>query len=114
MILLKILKIKKKKNFIKSIYTLNKEIQKYDLKKDITELETIDTLNIFKSINYPHKIALQRSITTGIQIDNIIEIVDGLEANEKIVVRGQSLLENNSKIKVISQIQPLSVNDSAE
>ena len=54
----------------------------------------------------------KRAVTTGILIDNKLEITKGLDPGEEIVIRGQTLLEDNAKIKVIEQVQPLDVEDT--
>lgn len=109
-----ILEDKEKISIIKSVYTLDKNEQKYILKENVSETEQQSIFKIFDEINYPYQIAVQRKITTGIQIDNKLEIVEGLNPNEKIVVRGQSLLEDNSRVKIIDQIKPLSEDDPIE
>ena len=50
----------------------------------------------------------KRTITTGILIDQILEVQDGLKAGEEIVIRGQTLLDDGAKINVVDRIQPLS------
>jgi multidrug efflux pump subunit AcrA (membrane-fusion protein) len=47
--------------------------------------------------------AEKRIIVKGIEIDNITELVEGVQANERVIIRGQTLLENGSKIRVIDQ-----------
>jgi multidrug efflux pump subunit AcrA (membrane-fusion protein) len=49
----------------------------------------------------------KRIIVPGIIIDGIAEIVSGLEPNEEIVVRGQTLLDDGSRVNVIERITPL-------
>jgi RND family efflux transporter MFP subunit len=56
----------------------------------------------------------KREVTTGIQIDNKAEIVDGLEPGETVVIRGQTLLEDGSPVKVIEQVEPLESQDTVE
>lgn len=65
-----------------------------------------------KRTNNDEGIAELRQIKTGIQIDNKSEIVEGLNPDEEIVIRGQSLLENNTKIKIIKTIESLSKEDN--
>ncbi|MBN2535378.1 MAG: efflux RND transporter periplasmic adaptor subunit [Spirochaetales bacterium] len=55
--------------------------------------------------------AEMRPVKTGILIDNKQEIVEGLKNGEEIVIRGQTLLEDQAKIKVVEQVKPLSVGD---
>lgn len=42
--------------------------------------------------------AVRRAVVTGIETDGLIEIVDGLSADEQIVVTGQSSLRDGSKV----------------
>jgi RND family efflux transporter MFP subunit len=56
--------------------------------------------------------AERRAVKPGIEIDNKLEIIEGLKPGEEIVVRGQTLLEDNAKIKIIEQVPPLDVEDS--
>jgi multidrug efflux pump subunit AcrA (membrane-fusion protein) len=55
-----------------------------------------------------------RNVTLGIEIDNKVEITEGLAEDEEVVVQGQTLLEDKAKVKVIDQIQPLSRDDILE
>jgi len=55
-----------------------------------------------------------RKITLGLSIDGKQEVLTGLKAGEVIVVRGQTLLDDGSKINVIEQVPPLSVQDKVE
>jgi multidrug efflux pump subunit AcrA (membrane-fusion protein) len=55
------------------------------------------------------KIARQRLVRPGILIDGVLEIQEGLSANEEIVVRGQTLLEDGARINVVDHAAPLSV-----
>ncbi|RKX82926.1 MAG: efflux RND transporter periplasmic adaptor subunit, partial [Spirochaetes bacterium] len=48
------------------------------------------------------------------RIDNQLEIVNGLSDGEVIVVRGQTLLEDGSPIKVVSSKAPLKSLDTVE
>jgi len=45
--------------------------------------------------------AVERIIETGIENDNMIEVVSGLEENERLVVKGFETLRNKSKVKVL-------------
>jgi multidrug efflux pump subunit AcrA (membrane-fusion protein) len=53
----------------------------------------------------------KREVNPGIEIDNKLEITDGLKPDEIIVIRGQTLLEDKAKVRVIDQIQPLETED---
>ena len=53
----------------------------------------------------------QRKITYGIQIENKIEITEGLNQDDEIVINGQNLLEDKTKVKIINTLQPLTKED---
>jgi membrane fusion protein, multidrug efflux system len=53
----------------------------------------------------------RRKIVPGIQIDNKLEVTSGLEAGEEIVVQGQTLLEDKSKVKVVASSPSLETAD---
>jgi multidrug efflux pump subunit AcrA (membrane-fusion protein) len=52
-------------------------------------------------------VARKRVVKPGILIDQILEIQEGLGAEEEIIVRGQTLLEDGARINVIDRVQPL-------
>lgn len=56
----------------------------------------------------------KRTVQPGIQIDNKVEIVEGLSPGEKVVYQGQTLLSDNSKVKIITEIPPLTTEDTIE
>ena len=43
-----------------------------------------------------------RPVTKGIMVDNQVEITKGLEAGEEVVIKGQTLLNDGSKVNVVS------------
>ncbi|MBN1411994.1 MAG: efflux RND transporter periplasmic adaptor subunit [Spirochaetales bacterium] len=53
----------------------------------------------------------QRIVVPGIQIDNKLEIMDGLKTGEEVVVQGQTLLEDKTPVKIINRVEPLSIRD---
>ena len=53
----------------------------------------------------------KRKIKPGIQIDEKLEVIEGLSPGEEIVVRGQTLLEDKTRVKIIDRIEPLSQDD---
>ena len=55
-------------------------------------------------------IVKKRIVTQGIMIDGVAEIVDGLATDEEVVVRGQTLLDDGSRVNIIERITPLSAN----
>ena len=54
----------------------------------------------------------QRTVKPGIQIDNKVEVVEGLAPDEKVVIRGQTLLEDGAKVRVIDEVEPLAAEDT--
>jgi multidrug efflux pump subunit AcrA (membrane-fusion protein) len=56
------------------------------------------------------KIAKRQVITPGILIDGVLEVQQGLKADDEVIVRGQSLLEDGARVNVIDRVTPLSVN----
>jgi multidrug efflux pump subunit AcrA (membrane-fusion protein) len=53
-------------------------------------------------------IARARSVVPGILIDGVLEIQQGLNPDEEIVIRGQTLLEDGVRINVVDRVAPLS------
>lgn len=47
--------------------------------------------------------AERRVVVKGLEIDNVTELVSGVSAGEKVVIRGQTLLEDGSKIRIVDQ-----------
>lgn len=56
----------------------------------------------------------QREIIEGISIDGQVEILEGLQAGELVVVRGQNSLGNGSAIRIVEEIAPISSSNTAE
>jgi multidrug efflux pump subunit AcrA (membrane-fusion protein) len=55
-------------------------------------------------------VARKRNIVQGILIDGVLEVSQGLYANEEIVIRGMSLLEDGSRINIIERQAPIRAN----
>ena len=55
-------------------------------------------------------VARKRNIVQGILIDGVLEVVSGLAPDEEIVLRGQTLIEEGSRVNIIERLQPLSAN----
>jgi len=47
--------------------------------------------------------ARERIITTGLETETSVEVIEGLKKNDRIVTKGFETLRNNSKIKIINQ-----------
>ena len=43
-----------------------------------------------------------KKVTVGIKVDDMVEILSGLEGNEKVVTKGQTLLNNGTKVNIVS------------
>ncbi|MDR2393800.1 MAG: efflux RND transporter periplasmic adaptor subunit [Treponema sp.] len=54
------------------------------------------------------RIARQKVVVPGILVDGVAEIQEGLTADEEVVIRGQTLLEDGSRINIIDRVAPLS------
>ncbi len=46
--------------------------------------------------------AHRRGVSTGIRMDNRVEILAGIEAAEKVVVMGQQMVRDNAKVKLVA------------
>jgi multidrug efflux pump subunit AcrA (membrane-fusion protein) len=60
--------------------------------------------------NSEFNVVKKRNIVPGILIDGVIEIQSGLAPDEEIVVRGQTLLDEGSRVNIIERIAPLGGN----
>ena len=45
----------------------------------------------------------ERIITTGLENETSVEVIEGLKKNERVVTKGFETLRNNSKVKIINQ-----------
>jgi len=52
-------------------------------------------------------IVRKKIIEPGILIDNVMEIQSGLEDSDEIVIRGQTLLDDVSRVNIIERLTPL-------
>jgi hypothetical protein len=55
-------------------------------------------------------VARKKVITPGILIDGVLEVQKGLEPGEEFGVRGQTLLQDGSRLNVIDRMPPLAAN----
>jgi multidrug efflux pump subunit AcrA (membrane-fusion protein) len=53
-------------------------------------------------------ISRKRIVVPGISIDGVLEVQQGLNPDDEVIVRGQTLLEDGSRINVIDRVAPLS------
>lgn len=58
--------------------------------------------------------AERRNVNPGIEIDNKLEITEGLEPGELVVYQGQTLLEDGSRVRVIDTIEVLEAEDQIQ
>ena len=52
-------------------------------------------------VNPDNTVSLKK-VTVGIKVDDMVEILHGLEGNEKVVTKGQTLLNNGTKVNIVS------------
>jgi len=57
-----------------------------------------------------HNIVRKRNVVPGILIDGVLEIQRGLDPDDEVVARGQTLLEDGVRVNVIERMTPLSAN----
>ncbi|MDR3145634.1 MAG: efflux RND transporter periplasmic adaptor subunit [Treponema sp.] len=60
--------------------------------------------------NSRNYVARRRVVKAGILIDGVLEIAEGLAADEEVIVRGQTLLEDGTRVNVVDRVTPLSAN----
>jgi multidrug efflux pump subunit AcrA (membrane-fusion protein) len=49
----------------------------------------------------------QREVTLGVTIGNQVEIREGVSEGERVVIQGQSLLDDGANVRVIDELEPL-------
>ena len=52
-------------------------------------------------------IAQKRVIVPGIIIDGVMEVQQGLNPGDNVIVRGQGLLDDGAKINIVDRLAPL-------
>lgn len=52
-------------------------------------------------------VAEQRDVTLGVRSDDIIEILEGLQSGDQVVVKGQNLLADNSPVIIASTVEEI-------
>ncbi|MDR3148097.1 MAG: efflux RND transporter periplasmic adaptor subunit [Treponema sp.] len=52
-------------------------------------------------------VARRRNIVPGILIDGVLEIREGLEPRDEVIVRGQTLLQDGARVNIVERIPPL-------
>ena len=85
-------------------------------KEDIVKIPSAALLNrfgeyyVFVVDSGASPVCRKRTVVPGILIDGVLEILRGLAPDEEVVVRGQTLLEDGSRVNIIERLAPLSVN----
>ncbi|MDR2746281.1 MAG: efflux RND transporter periplasmic adaptor subunit [Treponema sp.] len=54
------------------------------------------------------RIARRQSVIPGILVDGVLEIQQGLEPNQEVIIRGHTFLEDGLRINVVEQVAPSS------
>ncbi len=57
------------------------------------------------------RVARKRAVVPGILIDDKLEVAGGVAADEEIIVRGQTLLEDGTRVNVVERVAPLGAAD---
>jgi multidrug efflux pump subunit AcrA (membrane-fusion protein) len=57
------------------------------------------------------RVARKRAVVSGILIDDKLEVTSGVAAGEEIIVRGQTLLEDGTRVNVVERVAPLGAAD---
>ena len=52
-------------------------------------------------------VVVKKTVVPGILIDGVLEIQTGLAPDEEIVIRGQTLLEDGSRVNIVERLAPL-------
>lgn len=52
--------------------------------------------------------AVRKPVVLGISQDGIVEVVEGVEAGEDVVIEGQSFLEDGAEVRVLQELQAVS------
>jgi RND family efflux transporter MFP subunit len=55
-------------------------------------------------------VARKKVIVPGILVDGVLEVQQGLRPDEDVIVKGQTLLEDGSRINIIDRVTPLGEN----
>ncbi|MDR1025484.1 MAG: efflux RND transporter periplasmic adaptor subunit [Treponema sp.] len=58
-------------------------------------------------------VARRRNITPGILIDGVLEVTEGLNPRDEVVVRGQTMLQDGARVNIIERIPPLGAESSS-
>ena len=89
-----------------------------ETKEEIVKIPSTAVVNRFgeqfifvvDKTNPDSPVARKRAIVPGILIDGIQEVRQGLAPDEEIVIRGQTLIDEGSRINIIERVTPLNAN----
>ena len=65
---------------------------------------------VVDSTNPEAPVARRRNIVSGIMIDGVMEILEGLSAGEEVVVRGQTIIYDGARTNIVERLEPINVN----
>jgi RND family efflux transporter MFP subunit len=75
-------------------------------KENIVKIPATAVINRFGEdyvFTVENNVAKRQVIKQGILIDGVVEVQSGLRAGQEVVVRGQSLLEDGSRVNVVGK-----------
>ena len=55
-------------------------------------------------------VARKKNVVPGIIIDGVMEVRQGLAPDDQIIIRGQTLIDEGSRINIVERVSPFSVN----
>jgi len=65
---------------------------------------------VVDSSNPEAPVARRRDVIPGIVIDGVMEVHQGIAANEEVVVRGQTIIYDGARINIVERTAPIAVN----
>jgi len=80
-------------------------------KEEVVKIPTDAVLRRFEDtfvFVVENDIAVKRSVVLGISQDGIVEVVEGVEAGENVVIQGQTLLEDAARVRVLRESRAVS------
>jgi len=89
-----------------------------ETKEEVVKIPALAVVNRFgeqyvfsvDKANPQAPVARKRVIVPGIIIDGVMEVRQGIAPDEEIVVRGQTLLDEGSRVNIIERISPIGAN----
>jgi len=80
-------------------------------KEDVVKIPTDAVLHRFENtfvFVVEEDVVIRRPVVLGISQEGIVEIVEGVEAGEIVVIQGQTLLEDAEKVRILEELQAVS------